>query len=128
MSDDMKCMKAPRIEIRAETHYVIRVAGKDLKERFRETGHMCGMKQLTDSRDMTMVVDVPEDFMDIVNTILGDNKEYVKASLVKASPQLIEELTDMVNMSKKTEMSVRQPVNRDTLEANGDEAVKKESN
>jgi len=112
MSEDMKSMKAPKIEVRAERRYVIRVAGTELSSRFKEVGQMCGLKQLIDEDGRVMVVDTPNDFMDIVSAILGDGKdEFATVGLIKASPQLIEEIQAAVEAAKSAdEEPVRTPV------------------
>jgi len=110
---EMKSMKAPQIEICAETHYSVRVAGRTLKGSFREVKEMCGMKQLVNERGEAMVVDVPDDFMNVINQLLN-TKEYIKVSLIKAAPHLIDEMKSAVSDAKEPERRpIRRPVKTD---------------
>ena len=111
MSEEMKSMKAPKIEIRVERRYVVRVAGRELRSRFKETDQMSGLKELKDDSGLVMVIDTSDDFMDIINTILGNDGEYVKVSLIKAAPLLIDEIQEIIKAAKtEGEQPVRRPV------------------
>jgi len=113
MSEDMKTMKAPKLEIRAETRYVVRVGGREMRARFRQTNEMCGMKQLVDERGRVMVVDVPDALMDVLSKVLGRDDEYIKVSLIKASDEVTNEIRTLIAEAKaELDEPVRQPVRK----------------
>ena len=108
--NQMKSMKAPKIEIRAEMRYVVRVAGKEMESRYRQVGEMCGMKELRDERGCCIVVDTPDEFGEVLNRLFG-TEEYTKVSLIKASPQVIEEMEEIIAEARhQISEPVRTPV------------------
>jgi hypothetical protein len=100
-AEDLKRFKqTPVVEVRVEKQYIVSIAGKKVGE-FRETGELCGMKQLTGKAGI-LVIDCPDQMGEILATIFASNErgEPFKAGIIKASPDLILKMKEITAAAK----------------------------
>ena len=127
MSENLKTMKAPVVEVRVEKRYIVSVAGMKLGS-FREADTMCNMKQLVGSEG-TLVIDVPSSLDEVLATLFAAGQsEPFKAAVIKASPAIIQAMQDAINAMKaqpkdEPRTAGRTPVETPEVETpEGDEA------
>ena len=99
MSEDLKTFKAPKVEVTVSKQYEISIAGKSLGT-FTEAGELCGMKQLN-GESGTVVIDCPSHFEEILATLFSGDSEPFKASVMKASPDIIHAMQKAIEDARK---------------------------